>query len=90
VTVSELTPWSSLLDIVVDKAKDIDSKLQQKALVDSVLGVCAELGMECTEEKKLRTATIIFGRGEEGEPVFPAHGAVESLLLSPPPPGSAI
>jgi hypothetical protein len=52
VTVSVLTPESSRLDIVVDKAKDIDPKVQQKALVDSVMGVCAELGMECTEEKK--------------------------------------
>jgi hypothetical protein len=52
VTVSELTPDSSRLDIVVDKAKGIDPKVQQKALVNSVMGVCAELGIECNEEKK--------------------------------------
>ncbi len=52
VTISVLTPESSRLDIVVDKTKDIDPKVQQKALVDSVMAVCAELGMECTEEKK--------------------------------------
>lgn len=52
VTVSELTPDSSRLDIVVDKTKGIDPKVQQKALVDSVMAVCSELGMECTEQKK--------------------------------------
>jgi hypothetical protein len=52
VTVSELTPDSSRLDIVVDKTKGIDPKVQQKALVDSVMAVCLELGMECTEQKK--------------------------------------
>jgi len=42
-----------LCDIkVVDKTKGIDPKVQQKALVDSVMAVCSELGMECTEQKK--------------------------------------
>jgi hypothetical protein len=52
VTVSVLTPESSRLDIVVDKKKDIDPKVQQKALVDNVMGVCAQLRIECTEQKK--------------------------------------
>ena len=51
-TVSELTPDSSRLEIVVDKTKDIDPEKQQKALVDSVMAVCSELGMECAEQKK--------------------------------------
>jgi hypothetical protein len=50
--VSELTPESSRLEIVLDKQEGIDSKVQQKALVDNVLAVCAQLGIECSEEKK--------------------------------------
>lgn len=51
-TVSELTPDSSRLDIVVDKSKSIDPQVQKKALVDSVMAVCSELKMECTEQTK--------------------------------------
>lgn len=51
-TVKEVTPETSQLNIVVEKLKDIDKKVQEKDLGDTVEAVCQESGMVCTPAEK--------------------------------------
>jgi hypothetical protein len=51
-TVKEITPKASQLNIMAEKQKDIDKKLQEKELVDLVDAFCIEAGIACTQEGK--------------------------------------
>lgn len=51
-TVKEVTAETSQLNIVVEKLKDIDKKVQEKDLGDTVEAVCQESGMVCTPAEK--------------------------------------
>lgn len=51
-TVKEVTPETSQINIVVEKLKDIDKKVQEKDLGDTVEAVCQESGMVCTPAEK--------------------------------------
>jgi hypothetical protein len=51
-TVKEVTPETSKLNIMVEKLKDIDIKVQEKELGDTVEAVCQESGMVCTPAEK--------------------------------------
>jgi hypothetical protein len=50
--VKEVTPESSQLNIIVEKLKDIDDKVQEKELADTVEAVCQEAGIACTPAEK--------------------------------------
>lgn len=51
-TVKEVTPETSQLNLMVEKLKDIDKKVQEKDLGDTVEAVCQESGMVCTPAEK--------------------------------------
>lgn len=51
-TVKEVTPETSQINIMVEKLKDIDKKVQEKDLGDAVEAVCQESGMVCTPAEK--------------------------------------
>jgi len=51
-TVKEVTPETSQLNIMVEKLKDIDKKVQEKDLGDTVEAVCQESGIVCAPAEK--------------------------------------
>jgi hypothetical protein len=51
-TVKEVTPETSKLNIIVEKLKDVDDKIQEKELADTVEAVCREAGIACTPAEK--------------------------------------
>jgi len=51
-TVKEVTPETSQLNIMVEKLKDIDKKVQEKDLGDTVEAVCQEAGIVCKPAEK--------------------------------------
>ena len=52
VTVKDLRAGrTSTFSVVANKWKDVDPNVQKQQLVNSVLSVCSELGIVCTEEK---------------------------------------
>jgi len=51
-TVKEVTPETSQLNIIVEKLKDIDDKVQEKELGETVEAVCQEAGLACTPAEK--------------------------------------
>jgi len=51
-TVKEVTPETSQLNIMLEKQKDTDKKVQEKELVDTVEAVCQEAGIACKPAEK--------------------------------------
>jgi hypothetical protein len=51
-TVKEVTPETSKLNIIVEKLKDVDDKVQEKELADTVESVCQEAGIACLPSEK--------------------------------------
>jgi len=51
-TAKEVTPETSQLNIMVEKLKDIDQKVQEKDLGNIVEAVCQESGMVCKPVEK--------------------------------------
>jgi hypothetical protein len=51
-TVKEVTPETSQMNIMVEKLKDVDKKVQEKELVDTVQAVCQEAGIGCKPAEK--------------------------------------
>ena len=51
-TVKEVTPETSQLNIMVEKQKDVDKKVQEKELGDTVEAVCQEAGFACSPAEK--------------------------------------
>lgn len=51
-TVKEVTPETSQLNIMAEKLKDIDKKVQEKELGDTVEAVCQEAGIVCKPAEK--------------------------------------
>ncbi|MGZ8463194.1 MAG: hypothetical protein ACXWWT_10165 [Candidatus Deferrimicrobiaceae bacterium] len=50
--VKEVTPETSQLNIMAEKLKDIDKKVQEKELVGTVEAVCQEAGIVCKPAEK--------------------------------------
>jgi hypothetical protein len=50
--VKEVTPETSQLNIMLEKLKDIDKKVQEKELGDTVEAVCQEAGIVCKPAEK--------------------------------------
>ena len=51
-TVKEVTPETSQLNIMLEKLKDVDKKVQEKDLGDTVEAVCQEAGIVCKPAEK--------------------------------------
>ncbi len=51
-TVKEVTPETSQLNIMVEKQKDVDKKVQEQELGNTVEAVCREAGIACSPAEK--------------------------------------
>jgi len=51
-TVKEVTPETSKMNVMLEKRKDVDKKVQEKELVDTLTAVCQEAGIVCKPAEK--------------------------------------